>query len=167
MNKKIVAICFVLCLIINFSIATANISSRNDETKILHQTSEYIFSDDYFVQWEMNFGSDRHYGARYEGPQPIGDCDNDGKNEMLVAGRDNKIRIFECLDCKKKFSANMNKRQSLIDKKVKEIMKRPHISKTNLGQITFRRMGKNKTSPYSYECNKRYITNCIYKLSYT
>ncbi len=95
MNKKIVAICFVLCLIINFSIATANISSRNDETKILHQTSEYIFSDDYFVQWEMNFGSDRHYGARYEGPQPIGDCDNDGKNEMLVAGRDNKIRIFE------------------------------------------------------------------------
>ncbi len=49
----------------------------------------------YVVQWEMNFGNDPGYGARYEGPQPIGDCDNDGKNEMLVVGRDNKIRVFE------------------------------------------------------------------------
>jgi len=50
---------------------------------------------EYVVQWQMNFGDDRGYGARYEGPQPIGDCDNDGDNEMLVVGRDNKIRVFE------------------------------------------------------------------------
>ena len=43
----------------------------------------------------MNFGSDRHYGARYEGPQPIGDCDNDELNELLVGGRDAALRIFE------------------------------------------------------------------------
>jgi hypothetical protein len=95
MNKKTIAICFVLCLGINFSITSAGISFKNNEINTIEQTSEYIFSDDYFVQWKMNFGSDRHYGARYEGPQPIGDCDNDGKNEMLVGGRDNKIRVFE------------------------------------------------------------------------
>ena len=54
-----------------------------------------MFSDDYYIQWEMNFGDDGWYGARYEGPQPIGDCDNDGNIEMLVVGRDNKIRVFE------------------------------------------------------------------------
>jgi len=54
-----------------------------------------LFSEDYDVQWEMNFGSNRRYGARYEGPQPIGDCDNDGKNEVLIGGRDGCLRIFE------------------------------------------------------------------------
>ena len=95
MNKKIATICLVLCLAINFSIVSASVSLRNEETEIINQTTEYDFSEDYGIQWEMNFGSDWRYGARYEGPQPIGDCDNDGKNEMLVAGRDNKIRVFE------------------------------------------------------------------------
>ncbi len=88
MNKKNFAILIILCLGFNFSIVSASVN-------IQEKTSEYIFSDDYSIQWEMNFGSDGHYGARYEGPQPIGDCDNDGKNEMLVVGRDNKIRVFE------------------------------------------------------------------------
>ena len=33
---------------------------------------------------EKNFGSENE-GGRYEGPQPIDDCDNDGKNEINVA----------------------------------------------------------------------------------
>ena len=30
----------------------------------------------------MNYGPDLSYGARYEGPQSIGDFDNDGKDEV-------------------------------------------------------------------------------------
>ena len=95
MNKKIIVICLVLCLGINFSIVSANVTLRNDNKESEDQTVEYDFSEEYGIQWEMNFGSDRGYGARYEGPQPIGDCDNDGFNEMLVGGRDNKLRVFE------------------------------------------------------------------------
>lgn len=51
--------------------------------------------DGYGIQWEMNYGSDPSYGARYEGPQPIGDCDNDGDNEVLIGGRDAMLRVME------------------------------------------------------------------------
>jgi len=69
------------------------ISIQETENKIgEHQIS---YSDKYGIQWEMNYGSDSWYGARYEGPQAIGDCDNDGENELLVAGRDSRIQVFE------------------------------------------------------------------------
>jgi hypothetical protein len=55
----------------------------------------YRLESEYGVQWEMNFGSDPSFGARYEGPQPIGDCDNDGENELLISGRDERIRVME------------------------------------------------------------------------
>ncbi|MBU1941554.1 MAG: hypothetical protein KKC68_07240, partial [Candidatus Thermoplasmatota archaeon] len=51
--------------------------------------------DAYGIQWEMSYGTDPSYGARYEGPQPIGDCDNDGDNELLISGRDAMIRVME------------------------------------------------------------------------
>jgi hypothetical protein len=93
MNKKIKTIFIVLCLgIFNSIIASANIYLKN---VTINENQDYDFSEDYGIQWEMNFDSDRHYGARYEGPQPIGDCDNDGLNEMIIAGRDNKLRIFK------------------------------------------------------------------------
>ena len=95
MNKKITVLFFVLCLGINFSIVSASVNFKNEKTDNINQTQEHVFSDSYIIQWEMNYGSDEGYGARYEGPQPIGDCDNDGKNEILIAGRDNKIRVFE------------------------------------------------------------------------
>lgn len=95
MNKKITALGIVLLIAINFSIASANANQKNYKSNKIEQTQENFFSSNYFIQWEMNFGSDHHYGARYEGPQPIGDCDNDGDNEMLVGGRDGKIRVFE------------------------------------------------------------------------
>ena len=59
------------------------------------QTESVMFSDDYGIQWEMNYGSDPREGARYEGPQPIGDCDGDGDNELLISGRDAMIRVME------------------------------------------------------------------------
>lgn len=57
-----------------------------------HSTSMY---DGYGIQWEMSYGTDDWYGARYEGPQPIGDCDNDGENELLISGRDAMIRVMD------------------------------------------------------------------------
>jgi len=46
------------------------------------------------IQWQKNYGSDWS-GGRYQGPQPIGDCDNDGENELLIAGRDGNIEVLE------------------------------------------------------------------------
>jgi len=93
MNEKIITIFVVLCLgLVNITIVTANINLNNE---IINQNQDYVFSEDYGIQWEMNFGSDSGYGARYEGPQPIGDCDDDGSNEMIIGGRDNKLRLFE------------------------------------------------------------------------
>jgi len=40
------------------------------------------YDNGYGIQWEKSYGSSPFYSARYEGPQPIGDCDNDGKNEI-------------------------------------------------------------------------------------
>jgi hypothetical protein len=95
MNKKIIMIFLAVFLAINFSIVSANHIFINTKSDDKNQIQDYEFSTDYGIQWEMNWGRDHNYGARYEGPQPIGDCDNDGKNEMLVAGRDNKIRVYE------------------------------------------------------------------------
>jgi len=93
MNKKIITIFIILFLaIINVSLASAHFKVNNENK---YQNQDIVFSEDYGIQWEMNFDSDWRYGARYEGPQPIGDCDNDGLNEMIVGGRDNKLRIFE------------------------------------------------------------------------
>jgi hypothetical protein len=95
MKKRLIVICLAIFLGINLSIVSANINLNSDENEINNQIQNYEFSNDYGIQWEMNWGDDSWYGARYEGPQPIGDCDDDGKNEMLVAGRDNKIRVYK------------------------------------------------------------------------
>jgi hypothetical protein len=96
MKNKINAIFLVLCLaIVNISMVGAFEQTVQDES--------YDFSDDYYVQWAMNFNSDWMYGARYEGPQPIGDCDNDGLNELLIGGRDSKLRVFEYNESKQTY----------------------------------------------------------------
>ena len=91
-SKKIFII--IVILVVNINFVTAQKASNN-ALKEIQTASEYDFSNDYGIQWEMNFGSDPGYGARYEGPQPIGDCDNDGKNELLIGGRDSCLRVFE------------------------------------------------------------------------
>jgi hypothetical protein len=94
MNKKLVGLSLVLCFVLNFSIVSANVIINNDR-KFDDKIIKHNFSEEYGIQWVMNFGPDRRYGARYEGPQPIGDCDNDGLNEVLVGGRDGRLRVFE------------------------------------------------------------------------
>ena len=97
MKKKTTIIILAACLVlININFVTAqNTEKTYEKNENTEENLSYDFSDEYGIQWEMNFGSDNSYGARYEGPQPIGDCDNDGQNELLVGGRDSSLRIFE------------------------------------------------------------------------
>ncbi len=50
---------------------------------------------DFGVQWEKSYGRLALWSARYEGPQPVGDADNDGKNELLIGGRDPFMRVMQ------------------------------------------------------------------------
>lgn len=57
--------------------------------KLFYENKKYlnkyeIDRNEYGIQWMKNYGPDWR-GGRFEGPQPIGDCDNDGKNEINVA----------------------------------------------------------------------------------
>ncbi len=52
-------------------------------------------SGEYILQWSMEYGTDPGSCARYQGPQPIGDADNDGENELLISGRDETLRVME------------------------------------------------------------------------
>ena len=88
MNKHLIALLPILCIII----ASYGIVVAYDNNLI---STSLKFSESYGVQWEMNYGSDPSYGARYEGPQPIGDCDNDGDNELLIGGRDSVLRVMK------------------------------------------------------------------------
>ena len=49
----------------------------------------------YGIQWEQDYGTLWWWSARYEGPQPVGDADNDGKNELLIGGRDPFMRVMK------------------------------------------------------------------------
>lgn len=95
MRKKITVIFLVVCLaIVSFGMASAYGNKINDSTK--QNTSNIsTFSNDYGIQWQMSYGSSPWSGARYEGPQPIGDSDNDGKNELLIGGRDAMLRVMK------------------------------------------------------------------------
>jgi hypothetical protein len=96
---KNVKILFLIILIFLFSNVTALEESSIDLFKNNSLSKEnYYLSNDYGIQWEMNYGSDPSFGARYEGPQPIGDCDNDGENELLISGRDAMVRVMEWND---------------------------------------------------------------------
>jgi len=88
MNEKTVAALIVICFIV-VSIGSATAINQNKDEQVGLQDNMYG------VQWEKNYGPDPGYGARYEGPQPIGDCDDDGLNELLVGGRDGMLRVME------------------------------------------------------------------------
>ncbi len=47
------------------------------------------------VQWQRSYGRLAMWSARYEGPQPVGDADNDGDNELLIGGRDPFMRVMQ------------------------------------------------------------------------
>lgn len=95
MDKKLFTIVLFLCLtLVTVGVATANkYNHTNTNDEKIPIVSNY--SNSYGIQWEMSYGSNAGYGARYEGPQPIGDCDNDGDNELLIGGRDAMLRVME------------------------------------------------------------------------
>jgi len=98
MKKKIAVIFLVLCFIISYVSTAEEYADEKDMNVNFKEMENCIFndfSDEYGIQWEMNHGPNPLYGARYEGPQPIGDCDNDGDNELLIGGRDAVLRVME------------------------------------------------------------------------
>jgi len=57
---------------------------------------EYSSSSGHFIlQWQKSYGKLPFWSARYEGPQPVGDADNDGMNELLIGGRDPFLRVIK------------------------------------------------------------------------
>ncbi|MEM2715160.1 MAG: hypothetical protein QW762_00405 [Candidatus Thermoplasmatota archaeon] len=57
--------------------------------------STFVKNSEFIIQWEKSYGSLWWWSARYEGPQPVGDADNDGKNELLIGGRDPFMRVMK------------------------------------------------------------------------
>jgi WD40 repeat protein len=91
--KKLIP-CFMVVFIV--SISSVGITSAfNQGNKTDIKASTQTASNGYEIQWMMEYGNNPGSGARYQGPQPIGDSDNDGKNELLISGRDCTIRVMK------------------------------------------------------------------------
>ncbi len=76
---------------------TSTVSLKSDST--LFELNKYSQkqgspSTSYGIQWMENYGSGQS-GGRYQGMQPVGDCDNDGLNELLIGGRDATLSVME------------------------------------------------------------------------
>ncbi len=87
----IIPLVIIFFSLIDLSVAISDDTTMNTmNSKPLNSTN-----NSYGIQWQMSYGSNPFSGARYEGPQPIGDCDNDGDNELLIGGRDAMLRVME------------------------------------------------------------------------
>ena len=96
MYKKIIIGVVMFCLFLVASVgAVANnsISSFSDGHQRLYVGENQV--NGYGIQWQKEYSSLPWLGGRFEGPQPIGDCDNDGMNEFLIGGRDSNLRVME------------------------------------------------------------------------
>ena len=91
--KKLISIILIICILFLNSIGIINAFSSTNNTNM--EMSTQNTSQGYSIQWMMEYGDSPWTDARYQGPQPIGDCDNDGKNELLISGRDCAIRVME------------------------------------------------------------------------
>lgn len=90
---------FILATVLSLNaVLGASVLTQIKTENTLTSTSGYI------QQWKAEYGSDPRTGARYEGPQPIGDADNDGKNELLISGRDCSIRVMKWDDTKQNYT---------------------------------------------------------------
>ena len=68
------------------------------------KTNNTGITGNYTLQWSLKYGTDPRTCARFQGPQPIGDADNDGKNELLISGRDGMLRVMKWDDQKQNYS---------------------------------------------------------------
>jgi hypothetical protein len=99
---KLIPSILIICILSVSSIGIPNaFSSSNSHNE---KTSTQMASNGYGIQWMMEYGSSPLTGARYNGPQSIGDCDNDGKNELLISGRDCAIRVMKWDENKQTYS---------------------------------------------------------------
>ncbi|HEC76589.1 MAG TPA: VCBS repeat-containing protein [Thermoplasmatales archaeon] len=88
---KLISLLTAMLIFISFS--------SNSFIKISLERGE--ISDEYKIQWEKSYGKLWWWSARYEGAQPVGDADNDGKNELLIGGRDPFLRVMKWDENKK------------------------------------------------------------------
>lgn len=95
MNKKTLTGLLIFLLV--FSVITLPVLSTQTPETYGKNDAKQLSSNNYEIQWMKNYGTDQS-GGRFQGPQPIGDCDNDGENELLLAGRDGKIEVMEWND---------------------------------------------------------------------
>ena len=91
--KRLYPIILVILILLISSIGLTNALSysNNKDMKDISTNT----SNGYGIQWIKEYGNSPWTDARYQGPQPIGDSDNDGKNELLISGRDCAIRVME------------------------------------------------------------------------
>jgi len=91
MNNKIPSIIVLVVLIMSSTTATITFGQLQHPT----ETKNLGNSGNYTIQWSHDYGTNPWTCARYQGPQPIGDADNDGKNELLISGRDRLLRVMK------------------------------------------------------------------------
>jgi hypothetical protein len=91
-NKKILILIMMNLFIVSFVgtsvYGTAMNTMERTETPVSLKTTGYG------IQWLKNYGTGQS-GGRYQGMQPVGDCDNDGLNEWLIGGRDGTLAVME------------------------------------------------------------------------
>jgi len=88
--KKLIVI-FLAFIMLSITTANETFNGRN-KAKLAENASS---NGSFIVQWEKSYGKLWWWSARYEGPQPVGDADNDGKNELLIGGRDPFMRVMK------------------------------------------------------------------------
>jgi hypothetical protein len=98
MNRELgILLCMVVGMIMIFPVANSSYISflRTLGIDTPNIDSSPGTSGHFEVQWEKSYGDKWWWSARYEGPQPIGDADNDGQNELLIGGRDPFMRVMK------------------------------------------------------------------------
>jgi len=100
MNNKIPSIIVLFILTMSSITATIAFGQLQHST----ETTNKGKSGNYTLQWSMDYGTDPRTCARFQGPQPIGDADNDGKNELLISGRDAAVRVMKWNDQKQTYT---------------------------------------------------------------
>ena len=93
--KKMILCILTIFVLITSGMGIASTFNNLDNNNTKEEEFKQCFNDGYGIQWMMEYGDSPWSDARYQGPQPIGDCDNDGNNELLISGRDCAIRIME------------------------------------------------------------------------
>jgi len=94
-NKKYISIIIIFTLFFSFY---GYVNAEHQDGSFNHNETDRLIllkeEEIYGIQWSKNYGPG-YEGGRFEGPQPIGDCDNDGLNELLIAGRDATLTVME------------------------------------------------------------------------